>query len=128
MKRLKYLILAFAASLIAFSCAKPADEFIHDDCTISSIMMTSEKDKTTAPIEGTIDQETGEIIFTVPRDKYNAWDLTRVKVRATIGYDAYISPSLSGIKDLSEEYRITVTARQTGKSKDYTLLAKYARK
>ena len=34
-----------------------------------------------------------------------------------------ITPSLSGIKNLEEEYAITVTATQTGRSKNYTLRA-----
>lgn len=80
-------------------------------------------------VTGDINQETGEIWFNIPRKDMKEWDLSKVKVSATVHYDVEIYPSLFGIKDLTAEdgYKITVKATQTGRTKDYVLFAKILR-
>lgn len=76
-----------------------------------------------ATVSGQIDQQTGKILFPISKSLQSYFDIRQVKVRANVGYDVRITPSLSGIKNLEEEYAITVTATQTGRSKNYTLRA-----
>lgn len=113
--------------MLAVSCLKADEEFLHDDNTISSILLLPAESTVSTTISGEINQETGEILFSIPKNLRSSIDITKVKVRATVSYDVVITPSLSGIKDLSEAYPITVTATQTGNSKAYTLRAFYSR-
>lgn len=113
--------------MVTFSCQKPDSEFLHSDNTISSVLLLPAVSTVSTTISGEINQETGEILFAIPKNLRSSIDITKVKVRATVSYDVVITPSLSGIKDLSEEYPITVTATQTGESKNYTLRAYYSR-
>lgn len=113
--------------MMTFSCQKPDEEFLHDDVTISSVLLLPAMSTVSTTISGEINHETGEILFSIPKNLRSTIDITSVKVRATVGYDVVITPSLSGIKDLSEAYPITVTATQTGQSKEYTLRAFYSR-
>lgn len=127
----KYLSIC-AALLAAAGCAKPDPEFVHDDCTISAIYITTPLSTTAAQIQGDINAETGEIMFVIHKREASAWrtedgGMTKVKVKANIGYDAYITPSLSGLWDLSEPVTVTVSAPMTGASKNYTLQAVFSR-
>ena len=65
--------------------------------------------------------------FPIPRKLKSTFDITKLKVRATVGYDVKITPSLSGIKDLSDPYEISVEATQTGEVSTYILQAYYER-
>lgn len=127
MKKIFAILVIAAASVVTFSCQKPDSEFLHSDNTISSVLLLPAVSTVSTTISGEINQETGEILFAIPKNLRSSIDITKVKVRATVSYDVVITPSLSGIKDLSEEYPITVTATQTGESKNYTLRAYYSR-
>lgn len=127
MKKIFSILCAAAVSILTFSCQKPDLEFLHSDNTISSILLLPAVSTVSTTISGEINQETGEILFAIPKNLRSSIDITSVKVRATVGFDVVVTPSLSGIKDLSEEYPITVTATQTGESKNYTLRAYYSR-
>ena len=127
MKRILLILTAAVSGLLSYSCQKPDSEFLHDDNTISEIVLQPAMSTVSTTIFGTIDQETGEILFAIPKNLRSQIDITQVKVRATVKYDVKITPSLSGIKNLEEEYPITVTATQTGESKSYTLRAYYSR-
>lgn len=125
-KILKYFFVT-AAVLIAASCAKPEEEFLHTDNTITDIWITP-VDDATRTIYGTIDDtvDPAVILFEIPRASRPFFpSLSELKVRAIVGYDAIITPSLLGIKDLSSDFSITVTATQTGESKEYILRARY---
>lgn len=128
--------------LCALSCAKPDADYVHDDATISAIKMgTTQKDASgkekALTIDGVIDQDAGTVLFTVPKDKRRDIDLTAVKLRANVAFDAYVTVSkelgkdvdrtLYGIHDISEGIEITVTAKMTGRTKNYTLTAKIER-
>ena len=127
MKKIFAILTAAAVSMMTFSCQKADQEFLHDDATISSILLLPAMSTVSTTITGEINQETGEILFAIPKNLRSSIDITSVKVRATVNYDVVITPSLSGIKNLEEAYPIKVTATQTGKSKDYTLRAYYSR-
>lgn len=123
MKLFRYLIPACIAALVMGACAKPDEEFVHDDPTISAIYISPAFSDVPATVSGQIDQQTGKILFPISKSLQSYFDIRQVKVRASVGYDVRITPSLSGIKNLEEEYAITVTATQTGRSKNYTLRA-----
>lgn len=123
-RTIEYLLIAIFSAM-AVSCAKPGEEFIHTDNTISSIWITP-TDNASWIVYGDINEETGEISFVIPRSMSPYFpSLTELKVRAIVGYDAFITPSLLGIKDLSRDLVITVTAIQTGEQREYTLWADY---
>lgn len=133
------------AAVVWGTAACQADqEPLHEDNTIHEIMMisTSTPEQLDGrplpqPVLGRIDQEAGTIEFAVPK-KYRTrttpegkklvfFDLTRVKLRATVGYDVRITPSLFGIKDLSEKFEFEVLATQTGKARHYSARANFSR-
>lgn len=108
-------------------CGKVGEDYLHDNCEITSIDITNFGFQISHTVSGQINQETGEILFPIPKILKKQFDITKLRVRANIGYDAIISPSLSGLKDLSEAYPVTVTATMTGRTKQYTLRAYYSR-
>lgn len=140
MKKLAYILLCAVGVLFCSSCAKPDEDFVHDDASISAIyMQTTQKDATgkqlSLSIQGVINEESGEISFVVPKDKRKQIDFTAVKIRATVAYDAFVSVTkeggkavdrtLYGIHDISAGIELTVTANMTGRTKNYTLTAQY---
>lgn len=129
MKKLFSIIALFVATLCINSCAKPGEEVFHTDNSITAIEIRSTTSVSAPAIQGKINQETGSIVFEIPPTLRNSFDPKAVKVRATgVGYDVFITPSLSGIKDLSSGYEITCTAKMTGESRTYVLKTKYTSK
>lgn len=128
MARIYRYLIVLMTIVGAVSCVKPDSEFIHDNCTITAIYITPAHATVSTSVTGVINQETGEILFPIPRAVASNYKLDDLSVRANVGYDVKITPSLSGIKDLSEEYPITVTATMTGNSKNYTLRAYFSSK
>lgn len=127
MKKIFAILCAAITAFAISGCQKADEEFLHADNTISSVLLLPAISSVSTTISGVINQETGEILFAIPKNLRSSIDITSVKVRATVSYDVVITPSLSGIKDLSEAYPITVTATQTGESRNYTLRAYYSR-
>lgn len=127
MKKIFAIFGFMAMAMIVAGCQKADEEFLHDDPTISAVLLLPANSTVSTTITGDINQDTGEILFAIPKNLRSSIDITNVKVRATVGYDVVITPSLSGVKDLSEEYPVTVTATQTGSTKNYTLRAYYSR-
>lgn len=122
MKIFSYLAVAVLVALTADSCATGDEEPVHTNNTILSIQITP-YDTNVPAINGVIDEDNHRILFPIPRDMHELYpDLTRLYVRATVGYDAMISPVLTGLQDLSEPHLITVTA-QNGATRQYTLQA-----
>ncbi|MBR1873044.1 MAG: hypothetical protein IJ795_07555 [Bacteroidales bacterium] len=124
MKKLRYI----AAILLLFalaSCKKAVNPFVHDDVQITSMIMLSTGAVRTS-VEATIDQEAGTIVFVVPRSQKDNFDLTKVKLTATVFFDAHISPQLGDrFWDVTRDdegnpkITLTVTSVQTGTSKQY---------
>lgn len=127
----KSLAIALLASLwLLGGCAKAGEEYLHDNCDISAIEISNFNAEFNLTIQGTINQETGEILFAIPKKYRQYFDITQLYVKANISYDAVIEPPLTGLKDLSrldDPFRITVTATMTGRSREYTLKAYYSR-
>ena len=125
--RTYFAVLAAAAfaSLTVTSCAEAEDEFLHTDSTINSIEIQPAGGG--AGIAGVIDETTGEIFFPIPKQLREKYDVTSLMVRASVEYDTFIYPSLSGLKDLSDPIEIHVTAGDKG-TRTYTLWAFYTRR
>lgn len=136
MKKTIILLLALSALLFA-GCKKPeypgflnpdSPEFTHGNVEISSMLMISYGMPTSSSLEGVIDQEAGTVLFIVPRADRSKFDLTQVKLQATVYLDSVISPKLSDrLWDVTSDdegnpkVRITVTSQITGESKEYTV-------
>ncbi len=134
---MKKIVLFLLAALMTATCSKPqypsffvpgTDEFTHDNVEISSMIMYSTGKNIQSTLEATIDHDAGTVAFVVPRAKRDQFDLTKVKLSATIFYDAEITPSLSGkIWDVTSDesgnprIKLTVKATMTGKTKEYTV-------
>lgn len=128
MKHLRYIPIILAAVLaltFAGGCAKADKDFVHTSSTISSIDIRPAGGG--AEIAGYINEDTGEILFPIPKQQREKYDLTRLMVKASLPYDAYCVPSLTGLKDLSDPYIITVYGGE-GEHRTYTLLAYYTRR
>lgn len=128
MKLRKYFAVLAAAALAAMavtSCAEAEDEFHHTDSTIQSIEIQPAEGG--AGIAGVIDETTGEIFFPIPKKLREKYDVTSLMVRASVDYDTFIYPSLTGLKDLSDPIEISVTAGDKG-TRTYTLWAFYTRR
>lgn len=129
MKKFTPLALLLVIGLV--SCAKPDSEFDHNECAIRAIYVSPPGNSSAPQVEGQITLDAsgnGSVVFAIPRDypsRYG-YDPTSLSVRATVTYDVFISPGLSGRKDLSSEtnpYTVTVSNGTTGESRKYTLFA-----
>ncbi len=132
MKNILRILALVLCIPLALDCAKPGEEFLHDDNSIRSISIIPATGSSSATVNGVISPVEGKdnaytIDFPIPRKLKSTFDITKLKVRATVGYDVKITPSLSGIKDLSDPYEISVEATQTGAVRTYTLQAYYER-
>lgn len=128
MKLRKYFAVLAAAALAAMavtSCAEAEDEFHHTDSSINSIEIRAADGG--SEIKGVIDETTGEIFFPIPKQLREKYDVTRLMVRASVEYDTFIYPPLTGLKDLSDPIEISVTAGDKG-TRTYTLWAFYTRR
>lgn len=134
MKKVLYVALAV---LIASACAKPEypdfftpgnEAFTHDNVEISAMSLTSTGMAFQSSLEAKIDHDAGTILFVVPRVERLKYDLTKVKLSATVYYDAEITPKLSNkIWDVTSDdegnprITLTVKSKMTGKTKTYTV-------
>ncbi len=152
MKIAKFNIIAFALFLvtIGFSgCGKVDEDFVHTDNLISAMVCMNGRTNDALSIDGTIyeyDKDgqllpadftpeqaeggSGVIVFIVSQHDREDFDLTRVYLRATLTWDEFITPSLSGLKDIlvTEEnpggLEITVTSG-VGTQRKYRIMGTY---
>jgi hypothetical protein len=124
------LILTVSMAISMWSCADVNEEFVfvHDTNTISQMICKTshnagefrgeitEFNKDGDIVEGSFTQEDvdggyGLILFAIPKSLENDVDLTSVYLIATVTYDEFITPSLSGKHDITGEgIIITVTS------------------
>lgn len=127
MKKYIAIIATAIAAVFVSGCAKaPEYDFIHDDCTIHAVYCTPLNCEVSTQVSAIIDHEAGTVEIAIPHDKYQKYyDLSKLKIRANLGYDAKLTPSLSSqVWDLSEhDLEVTVTATMTGNSKKYVISA-----
>ena len=135
MKKIILTIIALSALAVS-GCKKPVYTYIHDDVTITSITVTNlgapdvpyfPGKPLYASVTGQINDETGEILFPIPRKDADKFDITRMKAYASIPLDAKFDPPLTGIHDFSNDFPIRVYSLQTGDYRDYVLKVYFSR-
>ncbi len=135
MKKTILAILTLSALLVQ-GCKKPVYTYVHNNVTITSITVTNlgapdvpdfPGKPLYASVTGQINDETGEILFPIPRRDADKFDIHRMKAYASIPLDAKFDPPLTGIHDFSEDFPIRVYSLQTGDYKDYVLKVYFSR-
>ncbi len=136
MKKTTIFAITLLAALLVAGCKKPVYTYIHNDVNITSITVTNlgapdvpdfPGKPLFASVAGQINQETGEILFPIPRADADKFDIHRMKAYASIRLDAKFDPPLTGIHDFSEDFPIRVYSLQTGDYKDYVLKVFFSR-
>ncbi len=125
MKRLSLLtytmiIVGITTLLFFTSCDNAKEIVLRSNCEINSITIRSSISGTEYLGKITDDQ----IVFVIPSSARDKVDITKLYVVANLPIEAAVKPSLSGLKDLSSPYDITVTAGD-GSKKNYTLIVMY---
>lgn len=135
MKKTIFAILILSALTLS-GCKKPVFTYVHDNVTITSITVTNlgapdvpdfPGKPLYASVTGQINDETGEILFPIPRKDADKFDITRMKAYASIPLDAKFDPPLTGIHDFSNDFPIRVYSLQTGDYRDYVLKVYFSR-
>lgn len=118
MKLLKYNIFILASLLLVLGlqgCAKADPNFVHDDCFISQLIANGTRSGSITDFIGTIYEYdkngqllepgftpeqaaggSGVITFIISPEDADKIDLTACYLRATLTFDEYITPSMSG--------------------------------
>lgn len=122
MKVLKSNIIVLFISLIALGltgCKDADPNFVHTDNFIHAMVCENTRENDAKSITGTIyeydkhgsllgDEFTAEdaeggsgvVVFVVSAEDKNSFDLTQVYLRATLKFDAMVTPGLSGRKNI----------------------------
>ena len=142
------IFLAAALSIFGFAatgCMEADPEFVHTDNTISDLYCVSAT-LSTQQVSGVIyeydvdgdlmvDDYTfediqggyGLIICTVPASQSDFIDITNCKLKANVGLDAFVTPALTGLHDISGDgIIVTVEQRSAGTSRSYRIRGEYA--
>ena len=117
-KVITYIILMITFSFSFSSCEKHDDIHYHSDCNIVSIMVRANSPEDGTTYDGVI-SENGNITFELPVKV----KLSELYVTANLPV-AFAYPSLTGAKDLSTPFKLTIVAGD-GTQKEYTLVAKH---
>ena len=110
-KVITYIILMITFSFSFSSCEKHDDIHYHSDCNIVSIMVRANSPEDGTTYDGVI-SENGKV------------KLSELYVTANLPVAAFAYPSLTGAKDLSTPFKLTIVAGD-GTQKEYTLVAKH---
>lgn len=138
------LILTVSMTISMWSCADVNEEyvFVHDTNTISQMICKvshnagefrgeiTEFNKDGDIVEGSFTQEDveggyGLILFAIPKSLENDVDLTNVYLIATVTYDVFITPSLSGKHDITGEGIIITVKSGIGTTRQYRVRGFY---
>jgi hypothetical protein len=129
-------------AVLLWECAEADPEFVHDTNTISQMVCRAtpvgadypgaiyEYDKNGDLVTGEFTQKDvedgyGLILFPISLSLQNDVDLTNIYLRATITYDEFITPSLSGTHDITGD-GITITVKSgIGTTRQYRVRGFY---
>lgn len=113
---------------LSISCEKEDDVPRKTNNTIVSISVQCEyknqAENGNKEYKGRFGDDGKYIYFDIPSASKKLVDIKKLVVVASVLPDAVITPGLSGLKDLSEPFRITVVAGDKS-LKTYYLLARY---
>jgi hypothetical protein len=136
------LLSVIVAALFFQGCSSPDDEFVHSTNTISQLVCTAshgsseyrgdiyEYNKSKELVTGTFTQEDveggyGIITFVIPASLKDDIDITSVYLTATLTYDEFITPTLSGKHDISGDGIIITVKSGTGTTRQYRVRGYY---
>jgi hypothetical protein len=138
------LMLTVSMTISMWSCADVNEDyvFIHDTNTISQMICKSshsagefrgeitEFNKDDEIVGGSFTQEDveggyGLILFAIPKSLENDVDLTSIYLIATVTYDEFITPSLSGKHDITGEGIIITVTSGVGTKRQYRVRGFY---
>ncbi len=142
--KLGILIFSLTMAISMWSCADENEEyvFVHDTNTISQMVCRAshtagefrgnitEFDKNENIIEGDFTQEEveggyGLILFEIPQSLEKDIDLTNVYLIATVTYDMFITPTLSGRHDITGDGIIITVKSGVGTTRQYRVRGYY---
>ena len=135
-------ILILSTSLLLWACAEADKEFVHDSNTISQMICRAvhgesefrgdihEFDKNGREVTGDFTQQEveggyGIILFEVPKTLQENVDLTNIYLVATITWDQFITPSLSGRHDITGDGIIITVKSGVGTTRSYRVKGEY---
>jgi len=135
-------ILCVSMTMILWNCAKADKEFVHDSNTISQMVCSAmhggsefrgeihEFDKDGKEVADDFTQEQveggyGLIIFEISKSLQDDVDITNIYLVATITYDQFITPSLSGRHDISGDGMIITVKSGVGTTRQYRVRGEY---
>lgn len=129
-------------SFLSQGCSEAEEEFVHTTNTISQ--MVCKASHTSGEFLGTIYEYNadgqlmsgsftneeieggyGVILFAIPKSLEKDVDLTNVYLVATLTYDEFITPSLSGRHDISGEGIIIQVKSGVGTTREYRVRGYY---
>jgi hypothetical protein len=136
------LFSVFLAAFLLQGCSSPDDEFVHSTNTISQLICTAshgssefrgniyEYNANKEMVTGDFTQEEveggyGLITFVIPASLKDDIDLTSVYLTATLTYDEFITPTLSGKHDISGDGIIITVKSGTGTTREYRVRGYY---
>lgn len=138
------LILSISMSVSLSNCADENEEykFVHDVNTISQMVCKAshssgeyrgeiyEFTKDGVMIEGSFTQQDveggyGLILFPIAKSLEKDVDLTNIYLKATITYDEFITPSMSGKHDITGEGIIITVKSGVGTTRKYRVRGYY---
>lgn len=138
------LVLSISMAITLCNCADENDDyiFVHDTNTISQMICKAshsgsefrgeiyEYNKDGEMIEGTFTQQDieggyGLILFVISKSLENDVDLSNIYLAATVTYDEFITPSLSGRHDITGDGIIITVKSGVGTTRQYRVRGYY---
>jgi hypothetical protein len=141
MKKFSIIISVFM-SVMLWSCAEADQEFVHDSNIITQMICRAshgssefrgeifEFDKNGDELPGGFTQEQAEggvglIIFKVSKNLAEDVNLSNIYLIATLTWDQFITPSLSGRHDITGEGIIITVRSGVGTTRQYRVRGEY---
>lgn len=137
-----WMLSVFMLTTLLQGCAEADSEFVHDTNTISQMICKAahgssefrgviyEYDKDEKMVTGDFTQADveggyGLILFGISKSLENDVDLTNVYLTATLTYDEFITPSLSGKHDITGDGIIITVKSGIGTTRRYRVRGYY---
>jgi len=136
------IIISVFMTLLLCNCAKADKEFIHDSNTISQMVCSAthggseflgeihEFDKNGNEVTSGFTQQDveggyGLILFHISQSLQDDVDLTNIYLVATLTFDQFVTPSLSGRHDISGDGIIITVKSGVGTTRQYRVRGDY---
>lgn len=137
-----WILSLFLVIILSQSCAKADEEFVHQTNTISQMICKAshgggefkgeiyEYNKNDELMEGDFTQEDiekgyGLILFVIPKSLEKDIDLTNIYLTATLTYDEFITPSLTGRHNITGDGIIITVKSGVGTTRRYRVRGYY---